>query len=181
MFTLNQIGEFDAQTKITKILHIELSIMSASSSAAVPRNVLYVGGINSTVTKQLLHAAFIPFGDIVDIAVPLDEKGELRGYAFVEFEQNEDAAAALENMNLAELNGCILAVNLSKHVHTGTLEKLQRKDLIAEAKQQMIVRNNSSLYERHVDTAAPGDNAANDGGAVATTADKEPEKKKQKV
>lgn len=47
----------------------------------------------------MLHAAFIPFGDIMDIQIPLDYETEKhRGFAFVEFESAEDAAAAIDNM-----------------------------------------------------------------------------------
>jgi peptidyl-prolyl isomerase E (cyclophilin E) len=51
------------------------------------------------VDEKVLHAAFIPFGDIMDIQIPLDYETEKhRGFAFVEFESAEDAAAAIDNM-----------------------------------------------------------------------------------
>ena len=38
----------------------------------------------------MLQAAFIPFGDIIDIQIPLDYETEKhRGFAFVEFELPE--------------------------------------------------------------------------------------------
>lgn len=82
--------------------------------STVNKNVLYIGGIDGSISKQLMHAAFIPFGDIVDITIPVDEKREPRGYGFVEFESAEDAAAALENMNLGELNGRVLNISYAK-------------------------------------------------------------------
>lgn len=49
--------------------------------------------------ENVLNAAFIPFGDIIDIQMPLDYETEKhRGFAFVEFENAEDAAAAIDNM-----------------------------------------------------------------------------------
>ncbi len=30
------------------------------------------GGLAEEVTEKILHAAFIPFGDILDIQIPLD-------------------------------------------------------------------------------------------------------------
>ena len=46
-----------------------------------------------------MRAAFIPFGDLVDVQIPLDYETEKhRGFAFVEFELQEDAKAAIENM-----------------------------------------------------------------------------------
>ncbi|NWT79518.1 PPIE isomerase, partial [Lanius ludovicianus] len=67
------------------------------------------------VDEKVLHAAFIPFGDITDIQIPLDYETEKhRGFAFVEFELAEDAAAAIDNMNESELFGRTIRVNLAK-------------------------------------------------------------------
>ena len=61
--------------------------------------VAVAGGLAEEVDEKVLHAAFIPFGDIMDIQIPLDYETEKhRGFAFVEFESAEDAAAAIDNM-----------------------------------------------------------------------------------
>lgn len=37
------------------------------------------GGLAEEVDEKVLHAAFIPFGDIIDIQIPLDyETGKIR-------------------------------------------------------------------------------------------------------
>lgn len=57
------------------------------------------GGLAEEVDEKMLSAAFIPFGDIVDIQIPLDYESEKhRGFAFIEFEAAEDALAAIDNM-----------------------------------------------------------------------------------
>eukprot|EP00079_Xenopus_tropicalis_P021544 XP_012812891.1 PREDICTED: peptidyl-prolyl cis-trans isomerase E isoform X1 [Xenopus tropicalis] len=82
---------------------------------AATKRVLYVGGLAEEVDEKILHAAFIPFGDITDIQIPLDYETEKhRGFAFVEFELPEDAAAAIDNMNESELFGRTIRVNLAK-------------------------------------------------------------------
>lgn len=49
--------------------------------------------------EKILQAAFIPFGEIIDVQIPLDYESEKhRGFAFIEFELAEDAAAAIDNM-----------------------------------------------------------------------------------
>lgn len=63
------------------------------------KRTVYVGGLADEVNEKLVHAAFIPFGDIVDIQMPVDFQTQgHRGFAFVEYEQAEDAAAAIDNM-----------------------------------------------------------------------------------
>ncbi|XP_078094209.1 peptidyl-prolyl cis-trans isomerase E isoform X3 [Mustelus asterias] len=51
----------------------------------------------------------------MDIQIPLDYETEKhRGFAFIEFENAEDAAAAIDNMNESELFGRTIRVNLAK-------------------------------------------------------------------
>ncbi|KAK7027510.1 hypothetical protein SK128_000202 [Halocaridina rubra] len=79
------------------------------------KRILYVGGLADEVTEDVLRSAFTPFGDVVDIQIPLDYETEKhRGFAFVEFELPEDAAAAIDNMNESELFGRTIRVNLAK-------------------------------------------------------------------
>lgn len=79
------------------------------------KRTVYVGGLAEEVDEQVLNAAFIPFGDIVDVQIPLDYESEKhRGFAFIEFENAEDAAAAIDNMNDSELFGRTIRVNLAK-------------------------------------------------------------------
>jgi peptidyl-prolyl isomerase E (cyclophilin E) len=47
------------------------------------KRTLYVGGFGEEVNEKLLHAAFIPFGEIVDISLPMDyETGKHRGFSY---------------------------------------------------------------------------------------------------
>ncbi|KAF6036866.1 PPIE [Bugula neritina] len=85
------------------------------STPANNKKLIYVGGLAEEVDDKTLQAAFIPFGDIVDINIPLDyESDKHRGFAFVEFELQEDAAAAIDNMHESELFGRTIRVNLAK-------------------------------------------------------------------
>ena len=79
------------------------------------KRVLYVGGLADEVEEKILQAAFIPFGNITDISIPLDYSTQKhRGFAFVEFELVEDAAAAIDNMNESELHGRTIRVNVAR-------------------------------------------------------------------
>ncbi len=76
---------------------------------------LYVGGLDDSVTLDLLRAAFIPFGPLKDVQLPLDKDGKKhRGFAFVEFADIEDSESAVSNMDGAELFGRTIRVNVSR-------------------------------------------------------------------
>lgn len=69
------------------------------SSKPNSKRTIYVGGLAEEVDEKVLNAAFVPFGDLVDVQIPLDYETEKhRGFAFIEFENAEDAAAAIDNM-----------------------------------------------------------------------------------
>ncbi|NWS52773.1 PPIE isomerase, partial [Chunga burmeisteri] len=70
------------------------------------------GGLAEEVDEKVLHAAFIPFGDITDIQIPLDYETEKhRGFAFIEFELAEVSEGQI---NESELFGRTIRVNLAK-------------------------------------------------------------------
>ncbi|XP_013384928.1 peptidyl-prolyl cis-trans isomerase E-like [Lingula anatina] len=110
------------------------------------KRIVYVGGLAEEVDEKILHAAFIPFGDIVDINIPLDYETEKhRGFAFVEFELAEDAAAAIDNMNDSELFGRTVRTNLAKPMK------------IKEGASRAVWSEDSWLQEHAGETLSKGD------------------------
>lgn len=58
------------------------------------------------MNEAILHAAFIPFGDIKDVKTPLDHATQKhRSFGFVTFLGREDASAAMDNIDGAALYG----------------------------------------------------------------------------
>ena len=56
-----------------------------------------------------------PFGEITDVNFPLDAGTQKhKGFAFVQYDEKEDAAEAIDNMHNSELFGRVLRVNLAK-------------------------------------------------------------------
>ena len=73
---------------------------------------VYVGNLNYTITQDDLREFFTPCGNVTDVSIPVDrDTRRARGFAFVEFEENEAIKAAME------LTGTTLkgrAVNVSE-------------------------------------------------------------------
>ncbi|KPM06805.1 RNA-binding protein [Sarcoptes scabiei] len=83
--------------------------------AAANKRVVYCGGIPEEIDDKILRSAFITFGDIIDVNMPIDYQTQKhKGFAFIEFETAEDAAAAIDNMNDSEIYGKTIRVNLAK-------------------------------------------------------------------
>jgi RNA recognition motif-containing protein len=81
---------------------------------------LYVGNITWGTTEDMLKEAFASFGSVKSVKVVTDrETGQSRGFGFVEFESDKDAAAAMAKMNGAELDGRPLKVNEALRKDTG--------------------------------------------------------------
>ncbi len=73
--------------------------------------------LDYSVTEEILQAAFISFGDLKYIQIPRDyTANKHKGFGFVEFENEEDAADAVENMNGAELFGKVIHCSVAKAV-----------------------------------------------------------------
>jgi hypothetical protein len=74
------------------------------------KTTLYVGGLEENVNEAILHSAFIPFGDIKDVNIPLDNTtGKHRGFGFVEY---ENAAVSTPLSAQGETPWCPIAFDL---------------------------------------------------------------------
>lgn len=73
---------------------------------------LYVGNLNYNTDEQTLRSAFSQFGEVKEVKVVMDrETGRARGFAFVEFMTDAEAANAVVQMNGMDLDGRALRVN----------------------------------------------------------------------
>jgi len=73
---------------------------------------LYVGNMAYGTSKETLEKAFAEFGEVVSVSIITDRQtGRPKGFAFVEFSSPEEAEAAKEALNGAELDGRALNVD----------------------------------------------------------------------
>ena len=95
---------------------------AVSASTAQQKNDIFVGNLAFNTTEEQLHTIFSEIGRVINVRMVTDqETGKMRGFAFVEFEQAQDALSAIRNMNEYELNGRKLRVNFSNMSHLEAL------------------------------------------------------------
>jgi RNA recognition motif-containing protein len=76
---------------------------------------IYVGNLSYKVSDNDLQEVFEEFGEVSSAKVITDrETGRSKGFAFVEMENEEDAQAAIDELDGAELDGRTIKVNKAR-------------------------------------------------------------------
>ncbi|KAA8631548.1 hypothetical protein SMACR_06729 [Sordaria macrospora] len=119
---------------------------------------VHVRGLAPAVTTATLHDAFIPFGEISDISLPKNEKPDStdphRGFAYVEYEDEEDAKEAIDNMDQSELFGRVIRVSAAK-IPKSAKEGLGSRTAVWE--QEGWLAENAVSEEDRLAATAPDD------------------------
>jgi RNA recognition motif-containing protein len=96
------------------MLHVQLYPFRAEFSFLIKESQMniYVGNLAREVTEDQLKEAFAAFGEVKSVAIIKDKlTGEPRGFGFVDMPSNEQAKAALAELDGKELGGKALKVN----------------------------------------------------------------------
>ena len=73
---------------------------------------LYVGGLPYSTTEEELKEAFSAAGNVTSAVIITDRmSGRSKGFGFVEFETEEEAAKAIEMFHESEMGGRKIIVN----------------------------------------------------------------------
>ncbi|MDZ7682469.1 MAG: RNA-binding protein [Fodinibius sp.] len=76
---------------------------------------IYVGNLSYKVSDQELQEMFVEFGEVTSAKVIKDrETGRSKGFGFVEMTSDEDAQAAIDELDGAEIDGRTLKVNKAR-------------------------------------------------------------------
>ncbi|TRM62474.1 hypothetical protein BD626DRAFT_49629 [Schizophyllum amplum] len=86
------------------------------------KKTIFVGGLVDEINEAILFETFSTFGDVVEVQIPpattnptqQQQDNKHRGFAFVTFTSTADAQDAIDNMDLNELRGKVIKVNLAK-------------------------------------------------------------------
>jgi RNA recognition motif-containing protein len=73
---------------------------------------IYVGNLSHGATEQNVREAFDQFGSVMSVNIVTDrETGSPRGFAFVEMADSNEAATAIKELNLTEIDGRTITVD----------------------------------------------------------------------
>lgn len=73
---------------------------------------LFVGSLSWNVTSEMLEEFFAQIGSVASATVINDrDSGRSKGFGFVEFDNDDDAKKAIDELNGKELDGRPITVN----------------------------------------------------------------------
>ncbi len=73
---------------------------------------IYAGNLPHEVTKEFLQEAFEEYGTVSSVNLVKDRfSGQSKGFGFIEMPSDDEAKAAIEALNGADINGRTIKVN----------------------------------------------------------------------
>ena len=75
---------------------------------------IYMGNLDFRTEKAYIEKELSVFGELTDIFMPLDNRGEPRGFAFVTFLEKESAEEAARRLDGREFDGRSIKVNIAR-------------------------------------------------------------------
>lgn len=106
---------------------------------------IYVKNLDTGVTKEQLEEMFGAHGKITSCAIMSNEKGESRGFGFINYEKPEAAQAAVEKLNGFAVNG--------KQIYVGRAQKRSERDevLRSQRAEQLQKYQGANVYVKNLD------------------------------
>lgn len=89
--------------------------MACRENSPVNPNKLYLGNLSWSLGEDDIRELCEPFGELVDVRLITEPRsGRSKGFAFVEFAEEDAAKAALEELNEKEIDGRNLFVKVAQ-------------------------------------------------------------------
>jgi polyadenylate-binding protein len=127
---------------------------------------LFVKNVAPDVTPEEFQALFEPHGTITSIVLQLDDEGKSRGFGFVNYEDHEQAQAAVDTLHDIELKGQKLFVGRAQ-------KKAEREEELRRSYEQAKMEKMSkyqgvNLYVKNVDDDWDDDRLRSEFEAIGT-------------
>ncbi|CAO3591775.1 unnamed protein product [Absidia cylindrospora] len=110
---------------------------------------VYVKNLDADISDEKLHEMFSKYGPVSSAMVSRDDDGASRGFGFVNFENSDDANAAVDDLNEKEVNGKVLYVGRAQKKYERE-EELRRQ--YENAKMEKLAKYQGvNLYVKNLD------------------------------
>ncbi|KAL5150116.1 Polyadenylate-binding protein 7 [Glycine soja] len=110
---------------------------------------LYIKNLDSDITEALLQEKFSSFGKIISLAISKDDNGLSKGFAFVNYENPDDAKKAMEAMNGLQFGSKYLYV--ARAQKKAEREQILHRQFEEKRKEQILKYQASNLYVKNID------------------------------
>ena len=80
---------------------------------------LHFGNLAKTVTESDLKALVTPFGEPSSLEIIKDQSGASKGFAFIEFADDNHAKAAMTGLDGKDVSGSVIKVGEARPRKTG--------------------------------------------------------------
>ncbi|KAM0714957.1 hypothetical protein Q7P37_009422 [Cladosporium fusiforme] len=119
------------------------------SAAPVPKSkVLYIGNLFFEVTAPQLEAEFGKYGEVSNSRVITDNRGLSKGFGYLEFATQEEADAALDNLNQKVFQGRRLSVQYHKRRDANNRQRKTQRDAAPPSKTLFIGNMSYQMSDR---------------------------------
>ncbi|RDX82040.1 Polyadenylate-binding protein 7, partial [Mucuna pruriens] len=111
---------------------------------------LYIKNLDSDISEALLQEKFSSFGKIFSLAIAREDNGLSKGFAFVNYDNPDDARKAMEAMNGVKLGS-------SKNLYVARAQKKAEREQILHhqfeknRKEQILKYKGSNIYVKNID------------------------------
>nr|XP_025635032.1 polyadenylate-binding protein 7-like isoform X4 [Arachis hypogaea]XP_025663823.1 polyadenylate-binding protein 7-like isoform X4 [Arachis hypogaea] len=117
---------------------------------------IYIKNLDSDITEELLQKKFSSFGKIMSLAIAKDANGMSKGFAFVNYDNPEEAKQAMEAMNGSQFAG-------SKILYVARAQKKAEREQILhhlfeeKRKEHILKYKGSNIYVKNINDSVTDD------------------------
>lgn len=91
----------------------EAPAKEAEQPQETPSVTVHVGNLPYSVNEDLLREKFAEFGEVKSVRIPQNDRGQSKGFGFVEFATKDEADKAIAALNETEMDGRQIRVDIS--------------------------------------------------------------------
>ncbi|MED6156692.1 hypothetical protein PIB30_016627 [Stylosanthes scabra] len=127
---------------------------------------LYMKNLDPEITEAYLEEEFSTYGKIVSLAIARDSSGVSKGFAFVNYENPDDAKRAMEAMNEKQFGAKVLYV--ARAQKKAEREQILLNQFEEKRKEQVLKYKGSNVYVKNIDDNVSDDELRDHFSACGT-------------